>query len=228
MLIESTYGDRRHPAVDAEAELAAPINRAVERGGAVVVPAFAVGRAQLLLHLIARLKARRVIADVPVYLNSPMATDATRLYHSYHDEHRLSPEECTAMFTAARFVNTVEDSKRLNTLTGPMIIISASGMATGGRVLHHLKAFAPDARNLILFSGYQAAGTRGAAFVGGADTGKIHGERVFITHGEPAAADALRQQLRRELVIDEVTVAEHGETVTRESKGGAARVYAQG
>jgi metallo-beta-lactamase family protein len=258
VLIESTYGDRRHAAVDAESELAAAINRTVQRGGVIVVPAFAVGRSQLLLHLIARLKARRAIADVPVYLNSPMATDATRLYHEHHDEHRLSLSDCTAMFAAARFVNTVEESKRLNTLTGPMIIISASGMATGGRVLHHLKAFAPDPRNLILFTGYQAPGTRGAALVGGADHIKIHGEwvpvraevaqlrstsshadcdqlvawlkstlslpeRVFVTHGEPAAADALRQHLRRELAIGEVTVAEHGETVTRE----AASVYVQ-
>lgn len=252
VVVESTYGDRRHAPVDAEAELATAIHRALGRGGAIVVPSFAIGRAQLLLHLVARLKARRAIADVPVFLNSPMATDATRLYHEHHDEHRLSREECTAMFTAARFVNTVEESKRLNRLTGPMIIISASGMATGGRVLHHLKAFAPDARNLILFTGYQAAGTRGAALVGGADTIKIHGEwipvraevvqlrgtsghadcdqlvawvksasappeRIFVTHGEPPAADALRQHLRREITSAEVTVAEHGETVTRET-----------
>jgi metallo-beta-lactamase family protein len=262
VVIESTYGDRRHPSIDADAEVATAINRAVQRGGVIVVPAFAVGRAQLLLHLLARLKARRAIADVPVFLNSPMATDATRIYHQHHDEHRLSREECTAMFTAAQFVNTVEESKRLNTRTGPMIIISASGMATGGRVLHHLKAFAPDANNLILFTGYQAPGTRGAALLGGAETIKIHGEwipvhaevvqlrstsshadcdqlvgwlkstpalpeRLFITHGEPAASDALRQHVRRELAIDEVTVAELGETVTREGKSGAGPVDAE-
>jgi metallo-beta-lactamase family protein len=263
VVIESTYGDRRHVGLDAESELGAAINRATRRGGVIVIPAFAIGRAQLLLHLIARLKASRTILDVPVFLNSPMATDATRIYHAHHDEHRLSQAECAAMFTAARFVNTVEESKHLNTLTEPMIIISASGMATGGRVLHHLKAFASDARNLILFSGYQAAGTRGAALVGGAETIKIHGEwipvraevvqlrstsghadcdqlvawlksaaalpeRVFVTHGEPAAADALRQHLRRELGMTEVTVAEHGETVTREVQSAAARAYAKG
>ena len=263
VVIESTYGDRRHAPVDAEAELATAINRALGRGGVIVVPSFAVGRAQLLLLLIARLKARRAIADVPVFLNSPMATDVTRIYHEHRNEHRLTEEECKTMCTAARFVNSVEESKRLNTLSGPMIIVSASGMATGGRVLHHLKAFASDAHNLILFTGYQAAGTRGAALVGGADTIKIHGEwipvraevvqlrgtsshadceqlvawlmsasatpeRVFVTHGEPAAADALRQHLRREGTTAEVTVAEHGETVTREVGSEAARAYAKG
>lgn len=249
VVIESTYGDRLHAATDPEMELAAVLNRAIQRGGVVVVPAFAVGRAQLLLHLIARLKARRAISDVPVFLNSPMATDVTQIYHAHLGEHRLSDDECKAMCTAARFVNTVEESKSLNRRQGPMIIVSASGMATGGRVLHHLKAFAPDARNMIVFTGYQAAGTRGAVLVGGADTVKIHGEwvpvraevvqlqgmsahadraqlvawlqsaahtpeRVFVTHGEPAAADALRQYLGRDIPT-QVSVPEHAETIAR-------------
>lgn len=247
VVIESTYGDRRHPAVDAEAELASALRRALTRGGTVVVPSFAVGRAQLLLHFIARLKARREIPDVPVYLNSPMATDATRIYHEHRGLHRLTDAECRTMCSAARFVNSVEESKALTLRSGPMIVISASGMATGGRVLHHLKACAPDERNLILFTGYQAAGTRGAALVGGARELKIHGEwipvraevaqlqglsahadagqlvawlmsgpavpaRVFCTHGEPAAADSLRQLIRRAMTA-EVTAAELGETV---------------
>jgi len=247
VVIESTYGDRRHAPVDAEAELAAAINRAVERGGVIVVPSFAVGRAQLLLHLVARLKARRAIPDIPAYLNSPMATDVTSIYLEHRSDHRLTEAECKTMCTAARFVNSVEESKSLNQARGPMIIISASGMATGGRVVHHLKAFAPDAKNMILFTGYQAAGTRGAAMVRGVDSIKIHGawipvraevvqlqstsghadcdqlvawlngapvppRRVFVTHGEPAAADALRQHIRRQLPID-VTVPEHGETI---------------
>jgi metallo-beta-lactamase family protein len=247
VVIESTYGDRRHAPVDAEAELATAINRAVERGGVIVVPSFAVGRAQLLLHLVARLKARRAIPDIPAYLNSPMATDVTNIYHEHRSDHRLTEAECKTMCTAARFVNSVEESKSLNQARGPMIIISASGMATGGRVVHHLKAFAPDAKNMILFTGYQAAGTRGAAMVRGVDSIKIHGawipvraeivqlqstsghadcdqlvawlngapvppRRIFVTHGEPAAADALRQHIRRQLPID-VTVPEHGETI---------------
>ena len=249
VIIESTYGDRRHPRIDPEAELAAAIKGAIDRRGVIVVPAFAVGRAQLLLLLIARLKARRIIPDIPVFLNSPMATDVTRIYDAHRDEHRLTEAECATMCAAARFVNSVEESKHLNTLTGPMIIVSASGMASGGRVLHHLKAFAPDPRNLILLTGYQAAGTRGAALVAGADSIKIHGEwvpvraeviqlrstsshadsaelvawltsapskpkRIFVTHGEPAAADALRQQIRRVMPDTEVTVAEPGLTAT--------------
>ncbi|TAK53391.1 MAG: MBL fold metallo-hydrolase [Gammaproteobacteria bacterium] len=248
IVIESTYGNRRHQPIDAEAELAAVVSRAVDRGGVIVIPSFAVGRAQMLLHFVARLKARGAIPDIPVYLNSPMATDVTRLYHAHRNEHRLSEDECRTMCTAARFVNSVEESKALNLRRGPMIIISASGMAAGGRVLHHLRAFAPDPKNTIVFSGYQAAGTRGAAMVGGADTVKIHGEwvpvraevvqlhgtsghadrdqlvawlgsggalprRVFVTHGEAVAADAMRQHLRRAIPA-EVTVPEHGETVT--------------
>ena len=247
VVIESTYGDRLHSPVDAETELAAPLNRALARGGVVIVPTFAIGRAQLLLHLIGRLKARGAIPDVPVYLNSPMAEDATPLYRDYPGEHRLSAQELDAMSGTAHFVNSVEESKALNTRSEPMIILSASGMATGGRVLHHLKAFAPEARNLILFTGYQAAGTRGAAMLSGTESIKIHGEwipvraevaqlhgtsshadykeliawlaglprpprRVFVTHGEPAAADALRQHLGREFGV-EVTVPEQGEII---------------
>lgn len=252
VVIESTYGDRLHSNLDPQTELAAPLDRALARGGVVIVPTFAIGRAQLLLHLLARLRARGAIPDVPVYLNSPMAEDATPLYQDYSDEHRLSAAELAAMSHVAHFVNSVEESKALNTRSGPMIILSASGMATGGRVLHHLKAFASDSRTLILFTGYQAAGTRGAALLGGADAIKIHGEwvtvraevmqlhgtsshadyrelvgwlagsprpprRVFVTHGEPAAADALRHHLRRALDID-VTVPEQGEMFASDLK----------
>lgn len=252
VVIESTYGDRPHPQVDLQQELAVPIRRALLRGGIVVVPSFAVGRAQLLLHLIGRLKAANEIPDVPVYLNSPMACDVTAFYRDYPDEHRLSAEDLSALSRTAHFVTSVEQSKMLNTRTEPMIILSASGMATGGRVLHHLKAFAPSERNLIVFTGYQAAGTRGAALVRGVDSIKIHGEwvpvraevvqlhgtsshadcralvewlgasprlprRVFVTHGEPAAADALRQQIRRQMAV-EVTVPEQGECFDCEMK----------
>jgi metallo-beta-lactamase family protein len=252
VVIESTYGDRRHAVTDPEADLAAALTRAISRGGKVVIPAFAVGRAQLLLHVIARLKARREIADVPVFLNSPMAQDVTPIYHEHVGEHRLTKQECEAMYAVAHFVNSIEDSKSLNVRRGPMIIISASGMASGGRVLHHLKAFAPDPHNMIIFTGFQAPGTRGAVLVGGADVVKIHAEwvpvraevvqlhsmsahadrdqliawmrgaahapeRIFVTHGEPAAADALRQFLMRNVARD-VVVPEHGEVFTREGR----------
>jgi metallo-beta-lactamase family protein len=230
VLIESTYGDRSHAKEDPATLLAECIHRTAARGGIVVVPAFAVGRAQALLYLVARLKQERRIPDLPVFLNSPMAADVTAIYHAHRGEHRLDAAACQRMCQAARIVNTVEESRKLNEMRFPAVIVSASGMATGGRVVHHLKAFAPDHRNTILLAGYQAAGTRGAALLAGASEVKIHGEhvpvraevvslgslsahadqgellrwigklprpprRVFITHGEPVAADSLRQAI---------------------------------
>jgi metallo-beta-lactamase family protein len=180
LIVESTYGDRRHDPSDPAVKLAEIINRTIDRGGVVIVPTFAVGRAQELLYYLHLLKVKRAIPDVPVYLNSPMAVDATRIFHDYPSEHRLSADQCDAMCRTARIVNTVEDSERLNTAAGPMIILAASGMATGGRVVHHLKAFAPDPRNTILFAGFQAAGTRGAAMLNGAESVKIYGAYVPV------------------------------------------------
>lgn len=227
LVIESTYGDRQHSDSDPLTQLAEVINRTAARGGQVIIPSFAVGRAQTLLHCISQLKQARRIPDLPVYLNSPMAVDATRLYSHHAHEHRLSPQECVELGHVAKFANTVDDSKALNQLHWPSVIVSASGMATGGRVLHHLQAYAPDPRCAIVFTGYQAAGTRGAALLAGARTIKIFGQyvpvraevanldmlsahadrddllnwmagmsrapdKVFVTHGEPVAADALR------------------------------------
>jgi len=180
LVIESTYGNRRHDPTDPKAALAAVINRTVERGGVILIPSFAVGRTQSVLYYIYQLKASRAIPDIPVYLNSPMAIEATDIYRRDSGEHRLTAAECKAMCGAARFVQSVEESKRLNTLSAPMIVISASGMATGGRVLHHIRAFAPDPRNTILFVGFQAGGTRGEAMVNGAHAVKIHGEYVPV------------------------------------------------
>ena len=180
LVVESTYGNRRHEKGDAQDMLAGHLNRALARGGVVVMPAFAVGRAQTLLYIISRLKARQAIPDVPVYLNSPMAINATRLYHEYRAEHRLTVEECEAACAVAKMVNTADESRALNGRGGPMIIVSASGMATGGRVVHHLKAFAPDARNMIVLPGFQAAGTRGASLAAGATEIKIHGDYVPV------------------------------------------------
>jgi metallo-beta-lactamase family protein len=175
VVVESTYGDRAHPHVDPEAELAGVLDRVLRRGGVVVVPAFVVGRAQgLLLHL-ARLKRRGAIPDVPIYLNSPMAVDATALYRAHRDELRIPDDDYDAMHEVARMVRTVDDSKLLNLRGGPMIIISASGMLTGGRVLHHLIAYGDDPANAILLTGYQAAGTRGAALAAGEDHLRIFG-----------------------------------------------------
>lgn len=247
LVCESTYGDRVHPHVDTERELVQWLPRAIKRGGVVVIPAFAVGRAQAMLLHIARLKRRGDLVDVPVYLDSPMAIDASALYHRFMHEHRLSAAECDLMCHAATLVNTPDQSKALSARTGPMIIISASGMATGGRVVHHLKAFVGDERNLVLLAGFQAPGTRGGALANGARTLRMHGEdfavraevqqmesasshadanemlawlshlakpprHTFITHGEPAASDALRQRIERELRWSAI-VPEHLQSV---------------
>jgi metallo-beta-lactamase family protein len=196
LFVESTYGDRAHPAVDAERELGEVLTPAITRGGVIVIPAFAVGRTQTLLLLLSRLKARRAIPDIPVFMDSPMAIDATALYERFQHEHRISREETTRMCRAAVMVNTPEESKALDSRQGPMIIISASGMATGGRVIHHLKAFLGEPRNLVLLSGFQAPGTRGASLISGAQMLRMHGQefpvraQVAQLEGTSAHADA--------------------------------------
>ena len=230
VVMESTYGDRFHPTGDPLETIADVVSRTAARGGIVIVPSFAIGRAQALLYGLHLLKEQRRIPDLPIFLNSPMAADATRIYQEHRAEHRLSAEQCRAMCGTAKIVNSVEESMHLNSLRMPSVIVSASGMASGGRVLHHLKAYAPDPRNAILFVGHQAMGTRGAAMVDGASSVKIHGEHVpiraevvnvagfsahadrdgllawvgalpstprhvYLTHGEPVAADSLRQAI---------------------------------
>ena len=188
LVIESTYGDRRHAEVDPADQLAEVVERTVRRGGAVVVPAFAVGRTQALLVLLHRLQQAGRIPDVPVFLDSPMAEAATRVFHAHPEEHRLPAREAEVVRALPRATSTVEESKEIDRMRYPRVIISASGMATGGRVLHHLKALAPDARNTILLVGYQAAGTRGAALLGGAKSLKIHGAYVPV-HAEVAVLE---------------------------------------
>lgn len=179
LVVESTYGDRHHDPADPCILLAKTIRETAQRGGVTVIPSFAVGRAQTLLYYIHLLKQRGDIpALLPVYLNSPMAVDATTIFRRHRQDHRLTREQCQALCDAAKIVNTVEESIALNQQQTPKVIIAASGMATGGRVLHHLKAFASNPRNTILFSGFQAGGTRGASMIAGADTIKIHGEYV--------------------------------------------------
>lgn len=234
LLLESTYGDRRHNAEDPEETLASMINRTLARGGIALLPAFAVGRAQLLLYLIHKLQKEKHIPDVPVFLNSPMAISATELFLRHHHEHRLNEAQCAAIDENTTFVRSVDDSIELTQRRKPAIIISASGMATGGRVLHHLKTLVTDHRNSVIFAGFQAPGTRGDSMVNGTDRIKIHGayfpvkaeihnidslsahgdyeeilawlkqsdirpRKVFITHGEPCAADAMRKHVEEEL-----------------------------
>jgi metallo-beta-lactamase family protein len=180
LVVESTYGNRRHDPRDPEDALAEIVNRTVQRGGTVLVPAFAVGRVHTVLHHLQRLKKDRRIPDVPVYLDSPMAVDASRIYCDHLAEHRLTEAECRATCGVATYVRSIDESKALDRGAMPKIIVSASGMATGGRILHHLKHYALDRRNTILFAGFQAGGTRGAAMTAGAEQVKIHGAYVPI------------------------------------------------
>jgi len=190
LVVESTYGDRRHPEVDAAEELARVVIDTVERRGTLVVPAFAVGRAQHLLHLLAELAATRRIPSVPVFLDSPMAIDATALYHQHRADHRLDDAACARMCQLPAYTRTPDESKAIDRGAAPSIVISASGMATGGRVLHHLARFLPDPQSTVLLVGYQAAGTRGRALADGADELKIHGQYVPV-RAKVARIDAL-------------------------------------
>jgi metallo-beta-lactamase family protein len=234
VIVESTYGDRRHPKTDAMEALGAVIERTVRRGGTLVIPAFAVGRTQVLLYHLWMLKRAGRLRSVPVFLDSPMAINATELLCRHMEDHRFSPEACEQSCAIATYVHDVEQSKAVTANPMPKIVIAGSGMATGGRVLHHIRAFGPDDKNTILFAGYQAPGTRGARLLAGEPEIKMFGEwvpiraeianlpelsahadadeiirwlkgfaqpprRTFIVHGEPAAADALRVKIGREL-----------------------------
>lgn len=180
LVIESTYGDRLHETLDPETQLADIINRTVKRGGIVLIPAFAVGRTQMLLYYIQQLKAKNKIADIPVFVDSPMATNATEIFSRHAYENRLAPEQCAAVCNVAQYIRTVEESMALGKQKMPMILISASGMATGGRVVHHIRNFAPNYRNTILFTGFQAGGTRGDRMVRGEKEIKMFGQSVPI------------------------------------------------
>lgn len=177
LVVESTYGNREHVESDVQSELADIINRTAARGGTVVIPAFAVGRSQLMLYYLWQLRLQqRLPSNLPVFLDSPMALRAVEVYSRHSDEQRLIDREIRDLYQQVHFVSSVEESKALNTVAMPKIIVSASGMATGGRVLHHLKHYVGDPRNTVLFAGFQAPGTRGAVMLDGARQVKIHGE----------------------------------------------------
>lgn len=180
LVVESTYGDRRHPAEDTAGILAAAVREAAAKGGVVLVPAFAVGRAQGVLQLLADLRQAGAIPDIPVFLDSPMAIQATDLFLRHREDHRLDDAATARMYEVADFTRTPDESKALDRRSGPMILLSASGMATGGRILHHLKRFLPDPASAVLLVGFQAAGTRGRSLADGADEVKIFGEYVPV------------------------------------------------
>lgn len=248
LVSESTYGDREHPHVDAAELLGRIVTDVCRRGGVVLLPAFAVGRAETLLLHLSRLRRRGRIPDVPVFLNSPMAVDASEIYARHPEEHRIGPDEFAEMYRLATLVRSVDESKLLNLRGGPAVIVSASGMLEGGRILHHIDAYGGDPRNAIVLTGFQAGGTRGAALQRGERVLRIHGKdvpiraqvhtldmlsahadagqlldwmrtarsaprSVYLTHGEPAAADQLRVRVERVLGWS-ARVPEYGETIT--------------
>jgi metallo-beta-lactamase family protein len=250
VVLESTYGDRTHPRDDVQSALGEIVRRTSARGGAVIIPSFAVGRAQSVLYHLHALRTRGDIPHLPIFIDSPMAGSVTRLMHTHAADHLLSAEQCREVFDAATITNSVQESKAIDRRNGPMIIISASGMMTGGRVLYHVERFGGDHRNTILLVGHQAGGTRGEALLRGARQLRIHGRhvpihaevamlpglsahadadelmswlrgfesaprRVFLTHGEPPAADALRLRIEEELGWP-VTVPEHNDVVRLE------------
>lgn len=178
LVVESTYGDRLHNTDDPTEDIEKIVRRTVARGGTLVIPAFAVGRAQMMLYHFYVLKSEKRIPNIPVYLDSPMAINATELLHRHMADHRLSPEECAAVCNVATYTRTVEESRAIseNNDAMPKVIISASGMATGGRILHHLKHYIGDPRSTILLAGFQAAGTRGDRLARGEKEIKIHGQ----------------------------------------------------
>jgi len=243
LLVESTYGDRLHPQDDFRQRLASIVESTAERGGTVVIPSFAVGRTQELLYIFRELMEEQKLHSLPIHVDSPMGIDVTQLYQRHKEDHSVRAEDLEAhgikLFSppGVHFDRTREESIRLNDLHFPAVIISASGMATGGRVLHHLERCLPDHRNTVLFVGFQAAGTRGRMIESGAETVKMFGREVpirarievidnlsahadygeilgwlrrfpkppgktFLVHGEPKAAESLRQKILRELRWD--------------------------
>lgn len=177
LVVESTYGDRLHGKDDPTADIERVVSETVSRGGSVIVPAFAVGRAQVIMYYLYKLKAAgRIPKHLPIYLDSPMAINTSDLLCKHMKDHRMPPELCMNVCGVAEYTRKREESKRLDEGNNmPSVIISASGMATGGRVLHHLKRFLGDVRSTILLAGYQASGTRGDRLARGEKEIMIHG-----------------------------------------------------
>jgi metallo-beta-lactamase family protein len=180
LVLESTYGDRVHTSLSLEEQLRVPFAEALSRGGVVLIPAFAVARAQLVLQHLRRLIDAGELPRVPVHLDSPMAVDVTAIYRRHAGSASVEVERGDLSGSWVSFHRTVEESRALNRLKGPRIIIAASGMMTGGRVLHHLERLLPDRKNLVVLVGYQAAGTRGRKLQEGARFLRMHGVDVPV------------------------------------------------
>jgi metallo-beta-lactamase family protein len=233
IVLESTYGDREHPDFDVKEQLAEIINATASRGGHVLIPAFAVGRSQQLLYLIRELEEENRIPVLPVFVDSPMAVSATKLYLNHTEDHDLEMQAlmdarrnplATKRFNLAR---TVQESKNVTANQESSIVISASGMATGGRILHHLWNRLPDERNTVIFVGFQAAGTRGRRLVDGENEIRIFGQpvpvRAQIERLENLSAHADYREILRWLSgfkrAPEKVFLVHGEPDAAESLG---------
>jgi metallo-beta-lactamase family protein len=186
-VLESTYGGRDHPAEEPKDQLERIVSETAEQGGIVLIPAFTVGRTQALLYLLRELQQEdRLPRDIPIHVDSPMAIHAIRIFMQHHEAHdlemraRVANGEDPLGLREVHLDCSVEESKALNDLAYPAIVISASGMATGGRVLHHLAYRLGDHRTTVLFVGFQAAGTRGRALQDGAERVKIHGREIRV------------------------------------------------
>ncbi len=187
LLCESTYGDREHGTGSVPDELADVINRVAKRGGMAVIPSFAVGRTQMLMYYLRQLDDANRIPKLPVYVDSPMAISVTDIYARHHEDHDLDftkleqeGDRDPLNLMEVHMTRSVEDSKKINDVASPCIIVSASGMATGGRVLHHLAKRLPDSRSAVLLVGYEAEGTLGRALQDGAQYVRIHGQEVPV------------------------------------------------
>ena len=189
LMLESTYGNRRHDKSDHFEQLAEVVNDTAQAGGVLLIPCFAVGRAQTLQHMLDVLIESGRIPQLPIYLDSPMAIDVSDIYRRYAYEHRLTSAQCYSMSKTVIYTRSVEESKAIDELQYPHIIIAGSGMVTGGRILHHMKRRLTDHRCTVLMTGYQAGGTRGAKMLEGAELVKIHGDwianraRLEVMHG---------------------------------------------
>lgn len=187
LLCESTYGDRDHPGGDPAELLAAVVNRVAKRGGSIIIPAFAIGRTQTFMYYLRQLEDQQRIPRLPVYVDSPMALSATDLYLKHNEDHDLEyvQEDSGGKGDPLdvhqfHLTRTADESKQINNVKTPCIIVSASGMVTGGRIMHHLAQRLPDSRNAVILAGFQAQGTRGRALQEGAKTLRLFGQEVPV------------------------------------------------
>jgi metallo-beta-lactamase family protein len=205
LLMESTYGDRTHPPASLDS-LARIVREAAERGVALLVPAFAVGRTQELIWMLRQLEEANRIPSLPVYIDSPMAINVSDIYCHHPEDHALNmkllmdEKRCPLCCKQYHLARSPEESKALNHHEGPLVIISASGMATGGRILHHLKLRLPDPRTTVLLVGFQSVGTRGRALQEGARTVRIHGQDVPV-RAKVETLDGLSAHADREEIL---------------------------